>query len=55
MTKKSANLAKPVTPQDAARMQSTVAKGTNGQIPKGHYVGRIQRAAVNNQSCKPGQ
>ena len=55
MPKKSANLAKPVTPQDAARVQSTVAKETNGQIPKGHYVGRIQRAAAKNQSKNSGQ
>jgi len=55
MTKKSANLAKPVTPQDAARMQSSVAKVTNGKIPKGNYVGRIQRAAAKNQPDKSGQ
>lgn len=49
MTKKIASLSKPVTPQDAARMQSATAKELNGKVPLGHYVGRIQRAAVKNQ------
>lgn len=49
MTKKTASPSKPVNPQGAARMQSATARGLNGKVPQGHYVGRIQRAAVKNQ------
>jgi len=40
--------AKLTTPADASRVQSTVASQNNGVVPKGSYVGRLQRAAVRN-------
>ena len=41
MTKKA-----PTTPKAAARVQGAVAKQGNGNIPKGSYVARMQRAAA---------
>jgi len=43
----------PTTPKAASRMQSGVAKDNGGTVPKGNYVGRIQKAAKNNFG-KPG-
>lgn len=37
---------KATTPADASRVQSAVAKSHAGVVPKGSYVGRLQRAAA---------
>ncbi|SON49925.1 hypothetical protein [Vibrio tapetis] len=39
----------PMTPEAAARIQGNVAKKNGGQVPKGDFAGRAQRAAENNQ------
>lgn len=40
--------AKLTTPVDATRVQGIVAGKHGGQVPKGNYVGRLQRAATKN-------
>ncbi len=39
----------PMTPEAAARIQGNAAKKNGGQVPKGDFAGRAQRAAENNQ------
>lgn len=39
----------PMTPEAAARIQANAAKQHGGQVPKGDFAGRAQRAAANNQ------
>lgn len=39
----------PMTPGAAARIQRTVAKQHGGQVPKGDFAGRAQRAAAEHQ------
>ncbi|MBS3797190.1 hypothetical protein [Pseudoalteromonas sp. BDTF-M6] len=43
------NPKKPMTTEDAARIQSEYAKKHGGKVPKNHFVGRAQRAAQKNQ------
>ena len=38
----------PMTKTTSARIQSGVAKSNGGAVPKGHFVGRAQRAATKN-------
>jgi hypothetical protein len=38
----------PTTPDAAARIQSSEAQKHGGQVPKGSWVGRIQRTAAHN-------
>jgi hypothetical protein len=38
----------PMTKSAATRIQSNVAKSNGGSVPKGHFVGRAQRAATVN-------
>ncbi len=38
------------TQKVASRMQSAVAKGNGGGVPKGSYVGRVQAAATRNMT-----
>lgn len=38
----------PTRPRDASRAQSAVAKQHDGVVPKGSYVGKLQRAAALN-------
>jgi hypothetical protein len=46
MSKTSTKPAKPVRSSDVARVQSAVAVQHGGQVPKGSYVGRMQRTAA---------
>ncbi len=39
----------PMTPEAAARIQGHTAKQNGGQVPKGAFAGRAQRAAAKNQ------
>ena len=39
----------PMTPEAAARIQGNAAKQNGGQVPKGDFAGRAQRAAAHNQ------
>ncbi|TFH93606.1 MULTISPECIES: hypothetical protein [Vibrio] len=39
----------PMTPEAAARIQGNAAKKNGGNVPKGDFAGRAQRAAHNNQ------
>ena len=39
----------PMTPEAAARIQGNAAKQNGGQVPKGDFARRAQRAATNNQ------
>ncbi len=43
---------KPMTPTDAARIQSSTAKQNGGQVPSGSFASTAQRAAQNNQNNK---
>ena len=45
MTKSKAKM----TPEAAARIQGNAAKQNGGQVPKGDFAGRAQRAAAKNQ------
>ncbi len=38
-----------MTPEAAARIQSNQAKQNDGQVSKGSFAARAQRAATNNQ------
>ncbi len=38
----------PVSKEDVARIQSSVAKKNEGRVPKGSYVGRMQAVAEQN-------
>ena len=38
----------PMTPAAAARIQSATAKQTGGQIPKGSFPAKAQKAAAKN-------
>lgn len=40
----------PMTPEAAARIQGNVARKNGGQVPKGDFAGRAQRAAENNKT-----
>lgn len=44
---------KSTTPTVVARVQSAVAIKHGGQVPKGSYVGRMQRIAAQTQPSKP--
>jgi hypothetical protein len=46
--------ATPTTPAAVARAQSAVARANNGVVPKGSYVGRMQRAVASSPP-KPGK
>jgi hypothetical protein len=49
--KKEINMSKqktPMTPAAAARIQSATAKQTGGQIPKGSFPAKAQKAAAKN-------
>lgn len=46
MTKTTSQSKHPIRSSDVARIQGAVAKPLGGQIPKGSYVGRMQRAAA---------
>lgn len=35
-----------MTPTRAAKIQSAADKSNGGQVPKGHFAGRAQRAAA---------
>jgi len=39
---------KMTTPQDASRVQGSVARSNGGVVPKGSQAGRMQRAASRN-------
>jgi hypothetical protein len=49
LTKPPTVMAKKTTKQDAARVYSAVAKKRGGQVPKGHYAGRLDAAAKKNE------
>ena len=42
------NPSNPVTQEDKARVQSSVAKANDGQVPKGSQASRMQSAADKN-------
>lgn len=42
----------PMTTRAAARVQSTTARATGGQTPKGSFAARAQRAAAKNSAGK---
>jgi hypothetical protein len=42
----------PMTPADAARIQSATAKSHGGQVPKDSFAGRAQSAAAHNSGGK---
>ncbi|WMN64954.1 hypothetical protein [Vibrio parahaemolyticus] len=42
----------PMTPSAAARIQSSTAKGNNGQTPKGSFAARAQSSAAKNSNSK---
>ncbi len=42
----------PMTPEAAARIQSSVAKKNGGQVPKDSVAARVQRAAEKNKQGK---
>lgn len=46
MTKNTSQPKYAIRSNDVARIQGAVAKPLGGQIPKGNYVGRMQRAAA---------
>jgi len=46
MTKSPSKSPTPVRPADVARVQSAVAQQHGGQVPKGSYVGRMQRTVA---------
>lgn len=46
MTKTTSQPKHAIRSSDVARIQGAVAKPLGGQIPKGSYVGRMQRAAA---------
>lgn len=41
-----------IQPADVARIQGIVAKPLGGQIPKGSYVGRMQRTTATSVASK---
>lgn len=42
----------PMTPKAAARIQADEAKKNDGQVSKGSFAARAQRAAENNKQAK---
>ncbi len=54
MSNKSTAKATPMTTQAAARIQSKIATSNGGQVQKGSFVARAQRAAAVNQGGTKG-
>lgn len=50
LTKPQTVMAKKTTKQAAARVYSAVAKKHGGQVPKGHYAGRLDAAAKKHET-----
>jgi hypothetical protein len=46
MSKTTSKSVTSIRPADVARVQGTVAKQHHGQVPKGSYVGRMQRTVA---------
>lgn len=46
---------KPTTPAVVARVQSAVAIKNGGQVPKGSYVGRMQRTVAKQSPAGSGK
>lgn len=46
------NKTTPMTPEDAARVQSSEAKASGGGVSKDSFASRAQRAAAKNSSTK---
>lgn len=52
MTKNTLKPVTPIQPADVARIHGAVAKQHGGQVPKGNYVGRLQRTVAPAPSAK---
>ena len=52
---KSKSSPKPTTPAVVARVQGAVAVQNGGQVPKGSYVGRMQRVVAQTAAPKAGK
>ncbi|MBN9133505.1 MAG: hypothetical protein J0H48_09100 [Nitrosospira multiformis] len=50
-TSKHAAPVTPMTPADAARIQSATAKANGGRVPKGSFAARAQGAAAKSGKC----
>jgi len=46
MSKTPSKAAKLIQPADVSRVQAAVARQHQGQVPKGSYVGRMQRTVA---------
>lgn len=51
---KSKSSSKSITPAAVARVQGAVAAQNGGQVPKGSYVGRMQRVVAQSVAPKGG-
>lgn len=45
----------PTTKEAVARIQSVTAKANDGRVPKGHFLGRMQRIVAKNTTQKGGK
>lgn len=52
MTQTTSQPKRTIDSSDVARIQGAVAKPLNGQIPKGNYVGRLQRVVAGQTAPK---